>query len=184
MSVWVDIKPGDIGFTKGGGLIGWVIRHGTGSPYAHSFVYHKPLGKGYWETVEAWPALRSDRDGVRVRIRTEAPDKVIRIAGTPEEVNALLSASSALVGVRYGWGEIVRIALRFLGIKVKGWESSSRAICSNHCTQAVLASRPALAPLFQYAPSHTWPGELAAALDRICWIQDRVLDRKLSEGTK
>lgn len=182
MNPWVDIRPGDIGFTRGGGLVGWIIRHGTASAYAHSFVYHRKLANGSWETVEAWPSIRSNRDGVRVRVRTEAPTKVVRLWRTPAEQSRLLAASSSLVGTRYGWGEIARIALRFLGIKVRGWESESRAICSNHCTQAVLASRPAIKPLFRYKPSETWPGELASTADFIIWVQDRVAERNLSEG--
>lgn len=183
MTIWIDIKPGDIGFTKGGGFVGWVIRHGTGSAYAHSFVYHKLLsraanGAETWETVEAWPSLKHQKDGVRVRVRTEQPDKVVRTWVTRNEQTAILLHSASMVGTRYGWGEIVRIALRFVGIKVRGWESDNRAICSNHCTQSILAARPALKALFKYRPSMTWPGELATTCDAIDWAQDRIKDRK------
>ena len=178
MTIWIDIKPGDIGFTKGGGFVGWIIRHGTGSAYAHSFVYHKPLGNGTWETVEAFPSLKSQKDGVRVRVRTEQPDKVVRTWVTRNEQTAILLHSASMVGTRYGWGEIFRIALRFVGIKIRGWESDSRAICSNHCTQSILAARPGLKALFKYRPSMTWPGELATTCDAIDWAQDRVKDRK------
>ena len=176
--LWIDIKPGDIGFTKGGGFVGWIIRHGTGSAYAHSFVYHKHLGNGTWETVEAFPSLKRQKDGVRVRIRTEQPDKVVRTWVTRNEQTAILLHSASMVGTRYGWGEIFRIALRFVGIKVRGWESDSRAICSNHCAQSILAARPALKSLFKYRPSMTWPGELATTCDAIDWAQDRIKDRK------
>ena len=180
MTTWIDIQPGDIGFTKGGGFVGWIIRHGTGSAYAHTFVYHKYLGDGAWETVEAWPSLKKDQDGIRVRVRTEDPIKVVRLWRTRNEQAKILAHSSSMVGVRYGWGEIARIALRFIGIKVKGWESNRRSICSNHCTASILAARPRMRELFKYAPSMTWPGELATTADSIIWAQDRLADRKKS----
>jgi len=174
---WIDIQPGDIGFTKGGGLVGWIIRHGTGSAYAHTFIYHKYLGKGQWETVEAFPSLKSQKDGVRVRVRTEAPIKVVRLWRTRSEQETILKHSLSMVGTRYGWGEIIRIALRFVGIKVRGWESNKRAICSNHCTQSLIASRPSLRKMFKYAPSSVWPGELATTCDAIDWAQRRLATR-------
>lgn len=174
---WIDIQPGDIGFTKGGGLVGWIIRHGTGSAYAHTFVYHKYLGKGRWETVEAFPSARKQKDGVRVRVRTEAPIKVVRLWRTRGEQDAILAHSTSMVGTRYGWGEIFRIALRFVGIKVRGWESDKRAICSNHCTQSLLAARPSLEKMFKYKPSSVWPGELATTCDAISWAQARFSRR-------
>jgi len=178
MNTWIDIQPGDIGFTKGGGFVGWIIRHGTGSAYAHSFVYHKYLGNGAWETIEAWPSLNKDKDGVRVRVRTEAPIKVSRLWRTRNEQAKILIHSASMVGTRYGWGEILRIALRFVGIKVRGWESPKRAICSNHCTASILAARPKLRELFKYSPSMTWPGELATTADFLDWSQSRINDRK------
>jgi len=178
MNTWIDIQPGDIGFTKGGGFVGWIIRHGTGSAYAHSFVYHKYLGNGAWETIEAWPSLNKEKDGVRVRVRTEAPIKVSRLWRTRNEQAKILIHSASMVGTRYGWGEILRIALRFVGIKVRGWESPKRAICSNHCTASILAARPKLRELFKYSPSMTWPGELATTADFLDWSQSRINDRK------
>jgi hypothetical protein len=178
MNTWIDIQPGDIGFTKGGGIVGWIIRHGTGSAYAHTFVYHKHLGNGIWETVEAWPSTRKNKDGVRVRTRTEAPIKVARIWRTRGEQDRILKHSESMIGTRYGWGEILRIALRFVGIKVNGWESTKRAICSNHCTASVLASRPSLSNLFRYSPSLTWPGELATTVDGAIWLEQRINDKK------
>jgi len=178
MNTWIDIQPGDIGFTKGGGFVGWIIRHGTGSAYAHSFVYHKYLGNGAWETIEAWPSINKGKDGVRVRVRTEAPIKVSRLWRTRNEQAKILIHSASMVGTRYGWGEILRIALRFVGIKVRGWESPKRAICSNHCTASILAARPKLRELFKYSPSMTWPGELATTADFLDWSQSRINDRK------
>lgn len=172
--LFIGIKPGDIGFTKGGGLIGWVIRHGTGSPYAHCFIYHHYLGNGKWKTIEAFPSIKRSKDGVRYRVRTEEPIKIVRMWRTKNEQRDILVHSESMVGVRYGWGEITRIALRFLGIKIKGWESNKRAICSNHCTQSLLAARPQLNIIMKYKPSQVWPGELANVTDYICWLEDRI----------
>jgi len=178
MSLWIDIKPGDIGFTKGGGFVGWLIRHGTGSSYAHTFIYHNKLSNGVWETVEAFPSVKKNKDGVQIRVRTEEPLKIVRAWRTPNEQRDILTHSLSMVGTRYGWGEIFRIALRFIGVKIKGWESANRAICSNHCTSSILYSRPALQYFFKYKPSMTWPGELSTTLDKITWAEDRITDRK------
>lgn len=175
----LDIKPGDIGFTKGGGFVGWIIRHGTGSAYAHVFVYVKPLANGAWETIEAWPSRKATNDGTRVRVRTELPEKIVRVWRTRKDQAAILEKSRQLVGTRYGWGEIIRIALRFVGIKfLPKYDSTKRAICSNVTMQAVLAARPALIPLFRFESFQTWPGELADTLDRIVWAQERIRERK------
>ena len=175
----IDIKPGDIGFTKGGGFVGWIIRHGTGSAYAHVFVYLKKNKDGSWETREAWPSTNKDKDGTRIRHRTELPEKVLRTWRGRTEQSAIINKSRDLVGTRYGWGEIIRIALRFIGIKfLPKYDSNKRAICSNVTMQAVLASRPALKKLFRYESYQTWPGELAETLDRIVWIEERIKERK------
>jgi hypothetical protein len=175
----IDIKPGDIGFTKGGGFVGWIIRHGTGSAYAHVFVYVKQNSDGSWETIEAWPSRRAIKDGTRVRTRTELPEKVVRIWRNRNEQNRIIKKSRELVGTRYGWGEILRIAARFIGIKfIPKYDSHKRAICSNVTMQAVLAARPQLKPVFRFETYQTWPGELADTLDRIVWIQNRIVERK------
>ena len=175
----IDIKPGDIGFTKGGGFVGWIIRHGTGSAYAHVFVYVRKNKDGSWETIEAWPSRRDAFDGTRVRLRTELPEKIVRVWRTRSEQSDIIRKSRELVGTRYGWGEILRIAARFIGVKfIPKYDSPNRAICSNVTLQAVLAARPHLKPVFRYESYQTWPGELADTLDRIVWTQDRISERK------
>ena len=175
----IDIKPGDVGFTKGGGLVGWIIRHGTGSAYAHVFVYVRKNKDGSWETIEAWPSSKAIKDGTRVRTRTELPEKIVRVWRTSAEQTSIVRKSRELVGTRYGWGEILRIAARFIGIKfLPKYDSHKRAICSNVTMQAVLAARPQLGPVFRYESYQTWPGELADTLDRIVWIQERITERK------
>jgi len=175
----INIQPGDIGFTKGGGFVGWVIRHGTGSTYAHSFVYISKNTDDSWNTIEAWPSSKSALDGTRFRIRTELPEKVVRVWRTKSEQSAIIKKSRELVGTRYGWGEILRIAARFIGIKfIPKYDSNKRAICSNVTMQAVLAGRSSLKYFFKYESYQTWPGELADTLDRISWAQDRMRERK------
>lgn len=175
----IDIKPGDIGFTKGGGFVGWIIRHGTGSAYAHTFVYTKYLGNNQWETIEAWPSTRKEKDGTRVRVRTELPEKVVRVWRSRDEQTAIIRKSRDLVGTRYGWGEILRIAAHFIGVRfIPKYDSSKRAICSNVTMQSVLYSRPALKNFFRFEPFQTWPGELADTLDKVSWAQERIKERK------
>jgi hypothetical protein len=180
---WFGIKPGDMGFDRGGGLVGWIIRHGTGSAYAHSFIYHKLLGTLHdgtqiWETVEAYPSVKKSKDGVRKRVRTNAPTNVVRLWRSIGEQEAILSHSESLVGTRYSWGEIFRIAVRMIGVKFPGWDSPKRVICSNHCLQSALAARSSLRAFFRYEPYEIWPGELAASLAAVVWAQDRVRESK------
>ena len=178
-SLLIDIQPGDIGFTKGGGFVGWFITHGTGSTYAHSFVYVSKNSDGSWKTIEAWPSLKKYKDGTRYRTRTELPEKVVRVWRTRTEQAVIIGKSKELVGTRYGWGEIGRIILHFLGINfIPKYDSNKRAICSNVTMQAVLASRSALKHFFRFESYQTWPGELADTLDRISWAQDRLSERK------
>jgi len=182
-NLWFGIQPGDIGFDRGGGIVGWVIRHGTSSPYAHCFVYHKLLstdtnGVQTWETVEAYPSISKAKDGVQVRTRTNLPSKVVRVWRTRRERDSILAASRSLVGTGYGWGEILRIAFRMVGIKFPGWDSPKRMICSNHCTQSVLAARPGLHLFFKYKPYEIWPGELATTTDALVWAQSRISEQR------
>lgn len=172
---WIGIKPGDVGFSSGEGIVGWIIRKGTNSPYAHAFIYHRRIGvndegQTVWETVESYGG-----DGVRVRERTEPPEKVVRIWRHSKEQARILEKSNSLVGSGYGWGEIIRIAFRLIGIKLPPMKDDpTKLICSNHVTQCVLAARPTLAGEFKYAPHEVWPGELAMTLDRIVWTQERL----------
>ena len=173
------LLPGDVIWTRGGGLVGWVIRHGTASPYGHVGIVHevletRPDGTQLLLTAEAWPSRQRDEDGVQWRTRdtaTDAPAIAWRPARDWDELGALLLASQAHIGRAYGWGEIARIGLRMAGIKVRGWENADRVICSNHTTAAVLAARPDLAEhIAPLRPSEVWPGRLAEAAWGMEWL--------------
>lgn len=171
------IKPGDIGFDKGIGLSGFLIRTGTQSQHGHCWIYHEKLAvhddlSETWLTVEAGP-----KEGLIYRHRRVAPNKVVRIWRSEKERLAILEKSSAMVGQKYGWGEIARIVLRILGIKIKkGKDNPNRAICSNHVAQCVLAAFPHWRLFMKYEYFEIWPGELAQTLDVIRWMQDRTKD--------
>lgn len=175
--MWLGIEPGDIGFDGGVGISGFIIRIGTQSQYGHCWIYHEYLGKNekgeqVWRTVEAGP-----KEGLIYRERTIAPNKVVRIWRSRREQRKILEASASMVGQKYGWGEIFRICLRIIGIKVRGWESNKRAICSNHTAACMLAARPELAKFMKYKPSEVWPGELAKNLDHIKWYSDLAQEK-------
>lgn len=167
---WTGIEPGDVGFSSGSGLVGFLIRTGTQSAYGHCWVYHRLLrvdenGDEVWETVESF-----GDSGVRVRERTEKPVKVVRVWRTEEERQTLLRASQSLVGASYGWGEIARIVARIIGIRVNRWQDDKGAvICSNHSAQSILAARPDLGVYLPYPVNEIWPGALALALDAAEW---------------
>jgi hypothetical protein len=167
---WIGIQPGDIGWDGGSGIFGWVIRRGTGV-YGHTWVYHRLIsvardGSETWETVEAGPS------GVKLRVRTRPPVKVVRLWRTEGERSRILEASEACIGAKYGWGEIVRLALHTAGIKVKGWKDNpNRMICSNHTARSVAAATPGLRASLPYPPQHIWPQRLAEWSDWVLWTR-------------
>lgn len=163
MHVFDGIQPGDIGFDGGKGISGLLIRLGTRSSYGHCFVYHRDLGNGVWETMEAGPS------GLRLRKRTVGPNKVVRVWRDELERQRLLRVSSLLRGCKYGWGEIARIVLYMLNIKVESRDNPQRVICSNHVAQAAIAARPELLLYMDYPVYAVWPGELAMTLDMFLW---------------
>jgi hypothetical protein len=172
--LYIRIKPGDIGFDGGVGISGFIIRTGTQSQYGHCWIYHEKLdslddGTEVWRTVEAGP-----KDGLIWRERTIKPNKVVRIWSNEEEQNKILSKSASMVGQKYGWGEIFRIAAHILGLKIRRRKDNpDRAICSNHVAQCVLEAFPLWRVLFEYEFYEIWPGELAKTLDGIYWVKDR-----------
>jgi hypothetical protein len=163
------IQPGDIGFDGGVGISGLLIRLGTRSAYGHCWIYHRLLsvenGVEVWRTVEAGP-----KDGVVWRERTRVPNKVVRVWQDSFEQADILRRSEKIVGYQYGWGEVVRIVARILGVKLRRRKDNKyRVICSNHVAQAALAGRPDLGFYLRYEPFEIWPGELAVTLDAFIW---------------
>lgn len=157
------IQPGDIGFDGGNGISGLLIRLGTRSAYGHCFVYHRDLGNGVWETMEAGPS------GLKLRKRKGGVNKVVRVWRDELERQRLLRVSSLLRGCKYGWGEIARIVLNLVGIKVEGRDDPRRVICSNHVSQAIVAARPDFVLYLDYPTYAVWPGELAVCIDEFLW---------------
>jgi hypothetical protein len=101
---WVDIEPGDIGFDQGGGIVGFLIRHFSHSPYAHCWVYHERDAWGDWSTAEAYPG------GLKYRERqTGQVHRVIRPWRNEEERAKILAKSTELVGAKYNYRELFRI---------------------------------------------------------------------------
>lgn len=164
------IQAGDIGFSKGNGLSGFLIRLGTRSAYGHCWVYDHVLscdadGNETWATVEAWPSK-----GVALCERSDNPIKVVRVCRNSVEQSDLLNASRNFIGCRYGWGEIVRIFFRFLNIKFNRWpDNINSVICSNHVAQSVALGRPDFDLYLRYPYNEIWPGELAITLDAFIW---------------
>lgn len=163
---WEGIRPGDIGFDEGGGAVGFLIRHGSHSPFAHCFVYVREHPDGGWWTHEAYPG------GLRLRHRVAAPHKVLRVWRDDVEQRALVARSYRLVGARYAYGELVRIVVArvagWVGVSVPPWDANpSTVICSNHAAQCVVAARPDV--WLSHPPSAIWPGRLARDLDLMVW---------------
>ena len=169
--VFNEIKPGDIGFDEGKGIFGWLIRRVTGSR-AHCWVYIQRLGvepisgKEVWLTDEAGPRK------VQERIRTHQPNKVIRLWRTSSEQRLIVTTSSSLLGQKYSWREIARLAVfRLTG---KTWNTDPRGyICSGHVATCIAAARWDLAygmPLGMRHPTHRiWPEEIATWSDTVIW---------------
>lgn len=174
---WSGIEPGDIGFDGGVGASGWIIRRTTGA-YGHVWVYHELAdvlddGTEIWNTIEAGP-----KRGVQWCERRRSPVKVVRLWNNEEERFRILTASEGCLGAKYGWGEIARIALHLVGIKVDGWEDDpSRMICSNHAATAAAAVGRHVAMTMPYKPQHIWPQRFAEWCDWFRWTRDRNTGR-------
>lgn len=177
---WHGIEPGDVGFDGGQGLFGWIIRRATGA-YGHVWVYHQYLGldkknREQWRTVEAGPR------GVKERVRVRPPVKVVRLWKTRAQQRAILNESRACIGAKYGWGEIIRLALHTIGIRVRGWrDDTNRMICSNHVARSVTRGISALRATLPYPPQHIWPQRLAEWCDWVQWTQTRAKESQRSK---
>lgn len=173
---WFEIEPGDIGFDGGVGFSGWLIRRATGA-YGHVFIYHEKLDDKTWRTVEAGPS------GLRFRIRTKPANKVVRLWENNLHQRRILAASADCVGRKYGWGEIARIVLHLVGIKVNGWkDDKKRMICSNHVAYAVSEMKKGIKLTMPYEPHHIWPQKLAEWCDWYQWTRQRIKEKKQEDS--
>lgn len=193
--------PGDMFFTTGAGIVGWVTRHGSASHWAHCGVVVDVKSRGLQSvcdiegldcsclgtgrhgrracmkaaflvhTIEAFP------DGLLHRYRwlVEAGPadrhrfRLVRFGRTPDEQAVVVSESKALARRTrgYDWGEILRIAGRMVGVKVRARDvAPDRNICSGAVALAGVAARPELAAHLPHAPHAVWPGVL-----RECVVQ-------------
>jgi hypothetical protein len=174
---WHYIEPGDIGFDGGRGIFGWLIRRATGA-YGHTWVYHEFLGTNErgvqeWRTIEAGPR------GIRWQVRDRPPVKVARLWRTKAQQRGILKESEACLGAKYGWGEIVRLALHTVGLRVDGWaDNPDRMICSNHVARSVTRGLGCLQQTLPYPPNHIWPQRLAEWCDWVLWTQERNKDKR------
>lgn len=190
---WNNIEPGDLVWTSGGGVVGWIIRVFTQHPYAHVGVVTQVEGD-LLTMDEAFPGgLRRTTRGV------QTVSRAIRVHRTPEEARTIVSKSNSLVGSKYAYGELLRIAawrvdrvvelwavLALIGLVLSAWPfmvagfsliafgllkhvewDSDRLICSNHVAQSVLAARPDIS--LSHVPSRIWPGKLEDDLQYVVW---------------
>jgi hypothetical protein len=173
MTTASGIRPGDLLFTRPGGISAWVIRHGSGANWAHCGTFTGLIevdgAEEVWETVEALA------DGVKFRERrvpihpepgTERDLLVLRPWRDDHERLAIVATACewGAAGLRYGWEQIARIVLHGLGIDVTLPDRPGTAICSHQAWAAVLAARPELAARTRYRPCDVWPGHLADIL--------------------
>jgi len=122
MTSWEGIQPGDVGFDQGGGLVGFLIRHFSHSPYAHCWIYHDRRDDGSWHTAEAYPG------GLRMRVRSnDNVHRVVRVANTIQEQHAILDKSDELVGSGYNYRELFRI-VHYRLRKIFAWLAGLLAI--------------------------------------------------------
>jgi hypothetical protein len=172
---WEGIEPGDIGYDRGGGLVGWAIGAFCRTAQSHSYLYVQRQPDGAWWTHEA-------RGGGPLKLcrRVKPPNKVHRVWHTEPERKALLAKSSELVGTGYDYRELIRICLTMLGLPIlKAKDNKGKVICANHVAQCVLAARPDI-PL-SYAPEAIWPGKLAEDLDQLEFAE-RVVGGPAASG--
>lgn len=169
------IAAGDILFTRGVGLLGTVIRHGSQSPFGHCGIFHEFLGfeypAGSSTPVEVWKTAEAFGDGVKYRVRRLEVAPVaerheflaMKVCDDIIDVGAVLVESSRIVDTSagYDWYEIARIAGRFAGLRVSpSWDNPDRHICSGHVSHSVAAARHAFT-IRSTVPLHgRWPGHV------------------------
>lgn len=106
----MQLQPGDVFFTSGGGLIAALIRFFTSSPVAHTGIVVAKNPDGTIVTHEAfWPSGLSmyvDRDPKKMKIQ-----RVYRVWRNDAERQQMIEHSTKLVGKKYDLFEIFRICI-------------------------------------------------------------------------
>lgn len=173
---WRDVRPGDIFFTKGGGIPGALIRRGTESPYGHCGVIARTRDPGLkWHVHEAFPSFPPWRPGLESADRAvDTIAAIVRVWRTETERKAIIGMSNRLVSQKlpYAWSEIGAIAAAT--ILPHSWiptaDASRALICSNHVAQCIRHARPEdYERYFRYPPNLMWPGGLHYDLQAMLW---------------
>lgn len=122
-----DLQPGSYLCVRTGSLFGFLVRLFTRSQFDHAFVY---LGGGEIAEATVWgsriDALASYSGALAVANSAE-------VMTAPERQDVCAKARS-LAGEEYGWGTILVISLRLLGVRW-GWllrfaDDRDAVICS------------------------------------------------------
>ncbi len=164
-----QVMPGDIFWTRGAGLVGAAIRHGTASPYGHCGVivgkHSRPSQT--WLVDEAFPAFPPWRPAIRRQPRkVSSVAAVVRVWRDETERHAIMSISREM-GIEkhpYAWSEIAVIAAAT--VLPHSWipstDVSSAVICSNHVATCIQVARSDdYERYIRYPPHQMWPGGLA-----------------------
>lgn len=151
-------RIGDYGVVKTKGWMGWLIRVGTASRWNHAFIY---IGND--QIVEANPT------GVSISPVSKYP--LIAWNQHEELTDAqrkkIVSRAKAFVGEPYGFGAILVIALKILGLKIitKLFNEFAENENSVICSQLVAWSYSVAKKKVSYKPhAFTTPGDLAERL--------------------
>lgn len=150
-------QVGDYGVVKTNGWMGWLIRVGTASRWNHAFIY---IGLG--QIVEANPKGVAISDVSKYKNIAWNKHEELTIA----QRKRIVSKAKSFVGQPYGFGAILVIALKILGLKIV---PTLRKIAENEnsviCSQLVAWSYSVAGVKVSDKPhAFTTPGDLAFRL--------------------
>lgn len=158
-------KPGSYGVVRTRGLYAWLIRTGTKSQYDHAFV-----------VCDGGQIIEAEPGGARWGQLSEyTADEVLFNSGEPmTDKQRLMVVNEAvqLLGVPYGWTDIVRLGLRCAGIQ---WQWLTRRADNERamiCSQIVAACGQAAGLDWnsgREAPAAVTPGDLAKRITTASW---------------
>lgn len=184
-AAFADMRAGDILWTKGGGLSGFFVRHGSASPYGHCAVavtsaFPDPI-TGEWMVMvnETFPVFPPWRPALLLRKRAVSSiAAVARMWRTEAEQALIVRTSESMVrqSLPYAWAEIAVIALA--GVLphsvIPNADATKAVICSNHVAACLKAARTDDYLRFvRYPPHRMWPGGLHRDLQAWQWCDNR-----------